>query len=202
MKVKFSCVVWHGIVTVLKTDRQRYEACSSDWYNMKLLYVPVAICVCLFICRLWGSVHWDPLEMLLKLRNIKLQMLKVWGCISVNENTKGCWKNASSQWATDMLDKVTRWSSWQYYCQMWGVCAFFAFTTIIKQQVDKAHTGQSVFSLAIMSEYSYATWTNEMHTFQINTLVHFFNFWLLYVPNLMGSLSGWFETCKRWRKFN
>ena len=24
---------------------------------MKLLYVPVAICVPLFICRLWGPVH-------------------------------------------------------------------------------------------------------------------------------------------------
>ena len=79
---------------------------------MKLLYVAVAICAFLFICRLQGPVHWDPLEMLLKVRHIKLQMLKLWRCISANENTKGCWKNASSYWATDMVDKVTRWLLW------------------------------------------------------------------------------------------
>ena len=32
--------------------------------------------------------------------------------------------------------------------------------------------------------YNYATWTNEIHTFQINTLIQFFNFWcLLHVFN-------------------
>jgi len=60
---------------------------------MKLLYVPVAIGVYLFSCRLWGPVHWDPLEMLLKQRHIKLQMLKLWRCISVN--TKRCWRNVN-----------------------------------------------------------------------------------------------------------
>ena len=29
-KVKFCCIVGHGIVTVLKTDSQRYEACFSS----------------------------------------------------------------------------------------------------------------------------------------------------------------------------
>jgi len=62
-KVKFCCVVWRGIVTFLKTDIQRYKACrSSDWYNMKLFYVPITICVHLSICRLWGAfpveTHW------------------------------------------------------------------------------------------------------------------------------------------------
>ena len=29
-----------------------------------------------------------------------------------------------------------------------------------------------------MSEYSYAAWTNEMHTFQINTLIQFSIFYV------------------------
>jgi len=41
---------------------------------------------------------------------------------------------------------------------------------------NKDQTGESLFSLAVMSEYSYATETNKMHTLQINTLIQFFNF--------------------------
>jgi len=33
----------------------------------------------------------------------------------------------------------------------------FAFTAVIKQWVDEDQTGEVVFSLAIISEYSYAT---------------------------------------------
>jgi hypothetical protein len=37
----------------------------------------------------------------------------------------------------------------------------------------------------------YATKTNEMRTFKINTFIQFFNFWrLLHVSNLVGSSSG------------
>jgi len=81
-KILLCCLTWHSHVF---KNSQRHEACcSSDWYGMKLLYVPVAICVHLFICRLWGTFHWDPLEMLLKLRHIKLQTLKLWSCIGAN----------------------------------------------------------------------------------------------------------------------
>jgi len=52
--------------------------------------------------------------------------------------------------------------------------------------------------VAIMSECSHATGTNKMHTFQINTLIHFFSFLcLLHVSNLSGSFSGKFETHRR-----
>jgi hypothetical protein len=39
-----------------------------------------------------------------------------------------------------------------------------------------------------MSEYSYATLTNEMHAFEMNVL------------NLMGSFSGWFKTHRKCQK--
>jgi hypothetical protein len=59
-KILLCCLTWHGHVF---KNSQRHEACcSSDWYNIKFLYVPVAICVHLFICRLWGTFNWDPLE--------------------------------------------------------------------------------------------------------------------------------------------
>jgi hypothetical protein len=81
-KILLCCLTWHG--HVFKNSRRHEACCSSDWYSMKLLYVPVAVCVHLFICRLWGTFYWDPLEMLLKLRHIKLQMLKLWSCIGAN----------------------------------------------------------------------------------------------------------------------
>jgi hypothetical protein len=64
-------------------------------YPAHLVVCTVAMCVHLFICRLRGPVHWDPLEILLMLRHMKLQMLKLWRCINANENTKKCWNNAS-----------------------------------------------------------------------------------------------------------
>ena len=70
----------------------------------------------------------------------------------------------SENWHAWQGNKIGVMSSWQYYGQIWGACTFFAFTSIIKQ-ADKDQTGGSLFSLAIMSEYSHATWTNEMHTF-------------------------------------
>jgi len=115
--VKLCCIVWHGIVTVLKTGRgMRHAAAVTDtigncrmcwysmklsyvliqyeivvcvdtvwncrmcWYNMKLLYVSVGICVHLYICRLRRPVRWDPSEMLLKLRHIKLQQTEMCQC--------------------------------------------------------------------------------------------------------------------------
>jgi hypothetical protein len=55
---------------------------------MKFFYVPVAICVCTFVYLQTVRAR-DPLEMLLKLRHIKLQMLKLWRCSIANENTEG-----------------------------------------------------------------------------------------------------------------
>jgi len=166
---------------------------------MKLLYVPVAICVCLFICRL-GQ---DPLEMLLKLGHA--------ADVKVTEMHQCEWEHGGmlkecqymmSYWHAGQGNKMGVMSSWQYYVQIWGACASFALTTLMKQEADKVETVGSLFSVAIMSEYSYATWTNKMHIFQINTLIQFFNFWhLLHVLNLVGSFSGWFETCSRHQKW-
>ena len=100
-----------------------------------------------------------------------------------------------------MLDKVTRWvlclpdnTLARYEGHV--PCLHKYHQTVGWQGLNRG----SLFPLAIMSEYSYATWTNEMHTFQTNTLIHFFCFWLLHVSNLMGSFSGWFKTCKRHKK--
>jgi hypothetical protein len=123
---KICCVAWHGIVTVLKTVSQRSEACcSGDWWNMKLLCAPVAVCVslfvCLFVCRLWGPVHWDPLEMLLKLRHIKLKMHQCeWGHKGV---LKEC-QQFVSYWHGWQGNKMGVMSSWHYYVQMRGMCMF------------------------------------------------------------------------------
>ena len=68
-------------------------------------------------------------------------------------------------------------SSLQYYGRIWGARAFFAPTT------DKDQTGGSLFSLAIMSKYSYATWTDDMHTFQFNTLIQFLTSSVCFEPH-------------------
>ena len=49
--------------------------------------------------------------------------------------------------------------------------------------------------------YNYAAWINEMHTFQINTSIQFFNFWcLLHVSNHPENEPKRFETCRRHKK--
>ena len=83
----------------------------------------------------------------------------------------------------------------QYYGQIWGACASFAFRTIIKQQADKDQPGGSLFSLAIMSGYYYATWTNEMPTFQINALIQFFIFDVFCVFQ-----SSWVHSQDSWKQ--
>jgi len=58
-----------------------------------------------------------------------------------------------------MLDKVTRWVLClpdNAVARSEGHVPFFAFTAIIKQLADKDQKRGSQFSLAIMSEYSYA----------------------------------------------
>jgi len=74
-KVKFCCVVWHGIITVLKTFRGMRPAVvviDKIWN-----FLCTCSYMCMFICRLRGPVRWDPLEMFQKLIHIKLQMLEV-----------------------------------------------------------------------------------------------------------------------------
>jgi len=57
------------------------------------------------------------------------------------------------------------------------------------------------FHLALW--YNYATWTNEMQTFQINTLIQFFNFWhFLHVSNCPQNEPLRFETCRRRQTLN
>ena len=52
------------------------------------MYLQLYVYICLFADCKGQSIetHW----MSLKLRHIMLQMLKLWRCISANENTKGC----------------------------------------------------------------------------------------------------------------
>jgi hypothetical protein len=51
--------------------------------------------------------------------------------------------------------------------------------------------------------YNYATWINEMQTFQINTLIQFFNFWhFLHVSNCPQKEPLMFETCRRRQNLN
>ena len=97
-----------------------------------------------------------------------------------------------SYWHASQGNKMGVTSSWQYYGQIWGACASFAFTTVIKWQADKDQTGGSLFSLAIMSENSYATWTNNMYTFQINTLINFpiFDVFCMFQTSWVHSQDG------------
>jgi len=62
-------------------NSQKYESCrSSD------IQYEIVVFVYLQTAR---TSALRPMEMLLKLRHIKLQMLKLWRCISANENTRG-----------------------------------------------------------------------------------------------------------------
>ena len=104
----------------------------------------------------------------------------------------------SENWHAWQGNKMGAMCSWQYYDQIWWTCAFLAFTTVIKQKADKDQTGGSLFSLAMTSEYSYATWTNEMHTFQVNTLIQFsiFDVVCMFWTSRVHSQDG-FKTCRR-----
>ena len=93
---------------------------------MKLLFLYLCVCVCVCVCvcyRLCGPVCWNLVEMLLKPRDIQLQKMKLWSCISVNESEWECWKESDRGWATDRLHKVTRWvlsHPWEYYSHISG----------------------------------------------------------------------------------
>jgi hypothetical protein len=51
--------------------------------------------------------------------------------------------------------------------------------------------------------YNYATWTKDMHTFQINTLIQFFNFWrFLHFLNCPPKEPLRFKTSRRHKKLN
>jgi len=99
---------------------------------MKLLFLYLCVCVCVCVCvcyRLCGPVCWNLVEMLLKPRDIQLQKMKLWSCISVNESEWECWKESDRGWATDRLHKVTRRvlsHPWEYYSHISvDMCIFF-----------------------------------------------------------------------------
>jgi len=93
-KILLCCLTWHS--HCFKNGPSEVWGMLQQWLIKYEIVVWTCSYMCTFVCRLWGPVHWDPLEALLKLRYIKLQMLKLWRCISANENIEGCWKNASS----------------------------------------------------------------------------------------------------------
>jgi len=118
---------------------------------MKLLYVPVATCVRLFADREGQSIEthwrcywsWDTSSCR-------------WSCITANENTKG----AERMLVVSELDKVTRWVLCvcdNTAARSEGHVPFLPLQLSSNSRLIRIKRG-SLFSLAIISEYSYATW--------------------------------------------
>jgi len=84
---------------------------------------------------------------------------------------------------------------------------FWAIQSLHKQHsVPVSCTTNRIFWLMFLHPafwYNYATWTNELRTFQTNILIQCFNFWYLpYVLNHHENEPMRFETHRRHQKFN
>ena len=96
--------------------------------------------------------------------------------------------------ATESLPATFIWEYWAIHC----------LHTHTTQCSNELYIHRIVRLLCFMHRalsYNYATWTNEMRTFQINTSIQFFNFWRLpHVSNLHENEPTMFKTCRRLQK--
>jgi len=111
-KLKFCCVVWHDIVTVLKTVRcMRFAVVVID--KISCMYCSH---MCTFVClQIARASPLRPIGDVTEAETHQAADVEVMEVYQCEWEHKGVLK----EWATDMFDKVTR----------WGLCLSYNTTT-------------------------------------------------------------------------